>query len=174
MWVVKQCMDAWAEQGRPWKIEDLVSAAADCAAPEGVIDVDAEPLLLDGKMPERLNAELAKRGLATISDTAGNEPVLARLIFESLASRYASALANLEEMLGQKLARIHILGGGSRNKLLTKLTAERTGLPVEGGEAESSTIGNLAVQLAASEAGGQPVSADSIRRWAQKLCQVGG
>jgi hypothetical protein len=23
MWVLKQCMDAWAAQGRPWSIEDL-------------------------------------------------------------------------------------------------------------------------------------------------------
>ena len=98
--------------------------------------------------------------------SAGNEPVFARLIFESLAARYASALAHLEEMLGHKLRRIHILGGGSRNKLLTELTAHRTGLTVESGEPESSTIGNLAVQLAASGAKGQPLTAESVRHWA--------
>jgi rhamnulokinase len=171
MWLIKQCMDSWAAQGRPWKIEDLVAAASACAAPEGVIDVDAEPLLLDGNMPQRIDAELKKLGLAAIPDTAGNEPVFARLIFESLASRYASALANLEQMLGRKLERIHILGGGSRNKLLTKLTAERTGLPVEAGEPESSTIGNFAVQLAASEGKGKPLNPDAVRKWAGRLCQ---
>ena len=169
MWLIKQCMDSWAAQGRPWKIEDIVVAASACPAPEGVIDVDAEPLLLDGNMPERINAELKKLGLAPISDTAGNEPTFARLIFESLASRYATALASLEQMLGRKLERIHILGGGSRNKLLTKLTAERTGLPVEAGEPESSTIGNLAVQLAASETEGRPLNPDAVRKWAKNL-----
>lgn len=169
MWVVKQCMDSWAAQGRVWKIEDLVAAAAKCPPVKDTIDVDAEPLLLDGKMPERINAELTLHGLATIPDTAGNEPVFARLIFESLAARYASALANLEQMLGRKLERIHILGGGSRNKLLTNLTAERTGLPVETGEPESSTIGNFAVQLAADEAKGNPVGPKSLRRWAGLL-----
>ena len=117
-------------------------------------------------------AELTKLGLATIPDTAGNEPVFARLIFESLASRYASALANLEKMLGRKLKRIHVLGGGSRNKLLTSLTAERTGLPVESGEPESSTIGNLAVQLAASESGGKSIGAEVVRYWAGLLSQT--
>lgn len=170
MWLIKQCMDTWAADGRSWTIEDLVQKAAACKAP-GVIDVDAEPLLLDGNMPERINHELSLRGLETIPDVAGNEPVFARVIFESLASRYATALAHLEQMLGRKLDRIHVLGGGSRNKLLIQLTAERTGLPVEAGEAESSTIGNFAVQLATGDAAGSAISAESVRRWAARLCR---
>jgi rhamnulokinase len=122
-------------------------------------------------MPERINHQLWRRRWATIPDIAGNEPVFARVIFESLAARYATALEDLEEMLGRKLDRIHILGGASRNKLLTELTAQRTGLPVEIGEPESSTIGNLAVQLAASEAEGQPFGPESVRKWAARLCQ---
>ena len=169
MWLVKQCMDAWSAEGRPWTIEDLVQKAAACTAFPGIIDVDAEPLLLDSGMPERINHELWRLKLETIPDVAGNEPAFARVIFESLAARYASALASLEKMLGRKLERIHILGGASRNKLLTELTAQRTGLPVEIGEPESTTIGNLAVQLAASEAEGQPISAESVRKWAARL-----
>jgi rhamnulokinase len=170
MWLLKQCMDSWSAAGRPCSIESLVQNAAACKPLEGVIDVDAEPLLLDSNMPERINNELARLGLEPIPDVAGNEPVFARLIFESLAARYASALAALERMLGRKLERIHILGGASRNKLLVQLTEQRTGLPVETGEPESSTLGNLAVQLAASEANGQPLTPDSIRQWAQRLC----
>ena len=158
MWTLKQCMDGWSAEGRCWTIEDLVAQAAAIQTPPAVIDVDAEPLLLDGEMPERINRELQSRGLLLIPDVAGNEPLYARLIFESLASRYASAIAQLKWMLGRKLERIHILGGGSRNKLLTELTTLRTGLPVESGQPESSTIGNLAVQLAASEAHAQPLA----------------
>jgi rhamnulokinase len=128
MWLLKQCMDAWSAEGRAWEIEDLVAQAATSSFP-GTIDVDAEPLLLDSGMPERINHQLWRRRWATIPDVAGNEPVFARVIFESLADRYASALASLEQMLGRKLERIHILGGASRNKLLTELTAQRTGLP---------------------------------------------
>jgi rhamnulokinase len=171
MWIVKQCMDGWAAKGRGWTIEELVQKAAACEAPQGVIDVDSEPLMLDGKMPARINEQLALRGLATIPDVAGNEPVFARLIFESLATRYARAIRNLEEMLGRKLERIHVIGGGSRNKLLNELTAQRTGLPVESGQPESSTIGNFAVQLASVEANGEPLNAEAVRRWAVRLCQ---
>jgi rhamnulokinase len=169
MWMLKQCMDGWAAEGRAQSVEELVEKAAACEA-DGVIDVDAEPLLLDGRMPERINHELELRGLRTIPDLAGNEPAFARLIFESLASRYASARTHLESMLGRKLERIHVLGGGSRNKLLTELTEQYTGLPVEIGEAESSTIGNFAVQLAAAESGGRAIDAAVVRRWAAMLC----
>jgi rhamnulokinase len=172
MWTLKQCMDGWSAEGRPWQIEDLVQKAALCETSPGVIDVDAEPLLLDGQMPARINPELTLRGLPPIPDMAGNEPLFARLIFESLASRYASALEHLEKMLGRKLEGIAILGGGSRNKLLTDLTAQRTSLPVVCGQPESSTIGNFAVQLAASEARGKPLSHKSIRRWAETLCKI--
>ncbi|HEY1902992.1 MAG TPA: FGGY family carbohydrate kinase [Terracidiphilus sp.] len=170
MWLLKQCMDAWSAEGRAWKIEDLIAQAAVSGFP-GVIDVDAEPLLLDSEMPERINHQLWRRRWATIPDIAGNEPVFARVIFESLAERYAFALTSLENLLGRKLDRIHILGGASRNKLVTELTEKRTKRPVEIGHSESSTIGNLAVQLAASESSGQPATASSIRRWAAVLTQ---
>jgi len=171
MWLLKQCMDSWAAEGRPCAIEDLITQAASSSFP-GTIDVDAEPLLLDSDMPERINHQLWRRRWATIPDEPGNEPVFARVIFESLAARYAEALTSLEHMLGRKLDRIHILGGASRNKLLTELTQQRTGRPVEIGHPESSTIGNLAVQLAAGESNGQPIDPTSLRSWAQRLCQA--
>ena len=108
MWLLKQCMDSWSAEGRVWNIEDLIAQAASSGFP-GIINVDAEPLLLDSDMPERINHQLWRRRWATIPDVAGNEPVFARVIFESLAARYATALENLEEMLGRKLERIHIL-----------------------------------------------------------------
>jgi rhamnulokinase len=170
MWVLKQCMDAWSAEGRPWNIEDLIQKASACNT-QSLLDMDAETLMLDSNMPARINSELVRLGHSPVPDTPGNEPVFARIIFESLAARYASALTSLEQMLNRKLARIHILGGASRNKLLTQLTGQRTGLPVEIGHPESSTIGSFAVQLAASEANGQPLSPASIRNWAAHLCR---
>jgi rhamnulokinase len=73
-------------------------------------------------------------------------------------------------MLGRKLTAIHMLGGANRNKLLVRLTEERTGLPVEIGETESTTIGSLAVQLASSESGGEPIRPEAVRAWARELC----
>ncbi len=171
MWVLKQCMDSWAADGRKWSIDDLVQKAAACNATGGVLDMDAETLMLDSGMPQRINGELTRLGFDPIPDVAGNEPLFARTIFESLALRYASATANLEKMLGRKLERIHMIGGATRNKLLVELTEQRTGLKVGIGETESSTIGNLAVQLAASEAAGERVTPAAVRKWAEQLCQ---
>jgi rhamnulokinase len=171
MWVLKQCMDAWAAEGRGWKIEDLVEKAAACNCATGVLDMDADALMLDTDMPQRINKELSRLGFDAISDVAGHEPVFARTIFESLALRYASATANLEKMLGRKLERIHMIGGATRNKLLVGLTEQRTGLKVEIGETESSTVGNLAVQLAASDGDGGAVAPAAVRDWASRLCQ---
>lgn len=171
MWVLKQCMDAWAGQGRGWLIENLVHKAGECDSETGVLDMDAATLMLDTEMPKRINNELTRLGFDAIPDVAGNEPLFARTIFESLARRYASATANLEKMLGRKLERIHMIGGATRNGLLIALTEERTGLKVEIGETESATIGNLAVQLAASEVAGKAVTGAGVRKWAARLCR---
>jgi rhamnulokinase len=67
-----------------------------------------------------------------------------------------------------------MIGGATRNKLLVELTEQRTGLPVEIGETESSTVGNLAVQLAASAAAGDRVTPAAVRQWAARLCRKQG
>jgi len=171
MWLLKQCMDSWAAAGRPWAIEKIVEAAAECNSGTGVLDMDAEPLMLDTDMPQRINNELNRLGFDEIPDVAGNEPIFARTIFESLAIRYASATVNLEKTLGRKLERIHMIGGATRNKCLIALTERQTGLKVEIGETESSTVGSLAIQLAASEAGGKKVTPEAVRKWAKVLCR---
>jgi rhamnulokinase len=169
MWVLKQCMEAWAAEGRLWSIDDLVREAGSRQT-TGVLDMDAEALMLDTEMPRRVNGELGRLGFDPIPDLAGHEPDFARVIFESLAVRYAAAVANLEKMLGRRFERIHMIGGATRNRLLINLTERRTGLGVEIGECESSTIGNFAVQLAADEANGGAVTPESIRRCARWLC----
>ena len=169
MWILKQCLESWRRDGRPWKLERLIAEAAARDDFPGIVPVDAPALMLDDDMPARLNEQLRVSGRAVIEDRAGNEPVFARTIFESLASRYAAVLQSLEHILGRKLNRIHVLGGGSLNQLLTQLTELHTGLPVETGNVESSTVGNFAVQMAVSEAPGKPLSSDSVRNWAKKL-----
>ena len=52
---------------------------------------------------------------------------------------------------GKKLRRLYIVGGGSQNQLLNRLTAKATGLEVRCGAVESSTVGNFAIQLAVNE-----------------------
>lgn len=169
MWILKQCLESWSREGRALELPALIAQAAAVESFPGIVPVDAASLLLVGRMPARINEQLRLAGSAEIADKAGNEPLFARVIFESLAHRYASALHSLEKVLGLSFKRIHILGGGSLNQLLTRLTAERTGLLIQTGHAESSTIGNFAIQLASSATRGRPPSRDGIQHWTQRL-----
>jgi rhamnulokinase len=74
---------------------------------------------------------------------------MVNLILHSLAAKYGEIVSNLAHITGKKFKRIYIVGGGSRNSLLNRLTASATNLEVRCGAVESSTVGNFAVQLAA-------------------------
>lgn len=95
---------------------------------------------------------------------------MASLIFHSLANRYAAVLRQIERHTDRKLRRLFVVGGGSQNEYLNRLTAEATQLEVIRGAAESSTLGNFAVQLATLE-GEQNLGADAgcIAKWARIL-----
>lgn len=169
MWILKQCLKAWRSQGRVLDLTELIDKSNECDTVPGIVNVDAAALLLDGDMPSMINDQLAEEGHARIEDADGNEPVFARVLFESLARRYAETIRDLECTLGHKVERIHVLGGGSLNRLLTRLTAEHCALPVEVGESESSIVGNFAVQLAATARRDAMVSRDAIQQWAEKI-----
>src|SRR5207237_10735310 len=69
-----------------------------------------------------------------------------RCALESLALRYRWVLERLEELSGQKLTVIHVVGGGSQNELLCQLTADACDRPVLAGPVEATAIGNVLVQ----------------------------
>ena len=169
MWLIKQCMDQWAEEGRVWDVAELVAAAEKVAKPEGVLDVDDPDLLLAGRMPQRINAQRVRKGLKALDESSAGAPAVASLIFHSLAARYAEVLGQVAGHGGKKLKRLFVVGGASRNDFLNRLTAEATGLEVFRGSAESSTVGNFAVQMAVLEGSRDAVTgadAEKVSLWA--------
>jgi rhamnulokinase len=135
--------------------------------PEGLLEVDDPALWMQGNMASRINAQRVSRGLKPVEEHSSAMPEFANLIFHSLAHRYAMVLADVEELTGKRLKRLAVVGGGSLNQFLNRLTAETTGLELCLGVAESSTVGNFAVQLATLE------SASNLRgriaHWAKTL-----
>src|SRR5262249_41058565 len=56
----------------------------------------------------------------------------------------------LEDVLGRKIAVVHIVGGGVQNELLTQMTADACAKPVVAGPVEATAIGNILVQAMAT------------------------
>jgi rhamnulokinase len=170
MWLLKQTLaQLWPDEQRS-PMQDLIVAAELLPRPDALLDVDDPDLLLPGRMASRINAQRCKQGLATIEETPASLPQFASLIFHSLAARYAEVLRNAERFTGKRFLRLAIVGGGSLNRFLNRLTAEATGLHIYCGVAESSTIGNFAIQLATWE--GQQNAPSRIAHWAQVLTEL--
>lgn len=169
MWLIRQCLDEWRLRGRNWNIADLCNEAEKATCPDGLIDVDDPDLLLPERMPQRINAQRAKRSLPPLDESPEAAPALASLIFHSLAARYATVLERVALHTGKKLKRLFIVGGANQNAFLNRLTAKATGLEVFRGSPESSTIGNFAVGLATLEGTRDPVAgahAEPVAAWA--------
>ena len=77
-------------------------------------------------------------------------PELLRTVYDSLAACYAAAIKELETGTGQTFESIHIIGGGSRDRLLNELTARATGKKVTAGPVEATATGNIIMQMIAS------------------------
>jgi len=151
MWLLRQCMETWAAEGAHLDIAELVAAAAHAPVPAYTLDVDDPDLLLSGRMPHRINAQLHRRSLPELDPSPANAPAMAAFLFRSLAARYAEVLASVAAITGKRLRKLYIMGGGSQNELLNSLTAQATGLEVHRAGTECSTLGNFAVQLATLE-----------------------
>jgi rhamnulokinase len=172
MWLMKQCQNAWAALGHEPSISDLLHDAEHEPVPQMLLDVDEPDLLRVGEMPQRINRQLVAKGSQPLDEAPTNAPAFTVLIMHSLARRYAETLTRIQKHTGKVIRRIYIVGGGSQNTFLNRLTAEATGFAVHRGSPESSTIGNFAVQLATLESE-LPASsmefAHAVREWSLHL-----
>jgi rhamnulokinase len=169
MWMLRQCMTEWAAE-IDWTVPELIAAAEHLSPPAALLNVDDPDLLLPGEMPARMNRQLKRRGLQPLAEGAEAAPAMTSLILHSLAARYGEIVSSLGQITGKKLRRIYIVGGGSRNTLLNRLTEAATGLEVRCGAVESATIGNFSVQLAALENPQQDgVGVAAVAHWAQQI-----
>ena len=145
------CSNISAHQARAWTIPELIEQARLIAAPEGMpggmLDLEDGDLLLAGTCL-RINAQRKRLGFKPIAESPNSAPHFASLIFHSLAHKYAQVLKDMRKISGKNPQCIYVVGGGSRNDFLNGLTEGATGIKVRCGDVESSTIGNLKVQLA--------------------------
>jgi rhamnulokinase len=122
-----------------------VAAAADVPARRTVVDVDDPVFAPPGDMPARIADAARRTGQPVPEDPAA----VTRCILDSLALAYRRAIRTASTLTGRSVEVVHVVGGGCRNALLCRLTADATGLPVVAGPVEGTAMGNLLTQALA-------------------------
>lgn len=154
MWVLQECRRAWARRGSDYSYSELMERAAAAEASDTVLDLDR--FSAPGDYPALISEFCRDTGQQAPADAGAT----VRVILQSLAARYKEVLEILEQLTGTEIEVIHIVGGGSQNKLLNQLTANATGRRVVAGPAEATAAGNALVQAMGA---GEIASLEEIR-----------
>jgi rhamnulokinase len=145
LWLIHECRRVWAQKGREYSFDQLVALAKDAPALQSLIDPNDPAFADPGDMPARVRAFCAHTGQPEPADPGA----VVRCILESLALKHAQTIDVLASVTGAAPREIHVLGGGARNELLCRWTADAAGLPVLAGPEEATLLGNLLVQAMA-------------------------
>jgi rhamnulokinase len=146
LWLVQQCKKSFEARGKSLDYAELASLAEAAPGPHAIIDPDDGSLVNPPDMPIAMEA-LCR---TTNQPVPASEGAYVRCALESLAAKYATVLAGLEGLAGNKIEVIHVVGGGSRNPLLNQLAANRCRRPIVAGPVETTVLGNLLSQARAA------------------------
>jgi rhamnulokinase len=139
LWLLSETLRQYERDGHAVDLASLLDQAAAAPAPAAVFDTDDPRFLPPGDMPARIEAWYRERGLAP----PGGRAEMVRAIVESLAAAFAANVSAAAELSGKNITTVHIVGGGSQNRLLCQLTADRLGLPLLAGPVEATALGNV-------------------------------
>ena len=146
LWLLSECQRSWAVQGFTPELSALLTAAA--ALPPGgpQINPDDAYFIAPDNMPERIRSAVRRTGEPLADDPAA----ITRCIMDSLAASYARTIRDAERLADRTVDVVHVVGGGSQNRLLCQLTADATGKRVIAGPVEATALGNILVQARAA------------------------
>lgn len=149
LWLLSETVRAWEdEDGEAVDLPELLDAAADVTGDIPLFDADDPSLSAPGDMPARIAAVITASGRFVPRGRAA----FARSIVESIAEAFARAVRTAADLSGREIDGIHLVGGGSLNRLLCQATADRSGVPVIAGPVEATALGNVLVQARALDA----------------------
>ena len=151
MWPLQECRRQWAREGKEYTYAQLTKMASEAGSFAALLNLDYHPFLSPGDMPNKIEQFCRE----TKQKPPAGHPQVVRAILESLALSYRKTLEGLEDIVGRKIAVIHIVGGGAQNELLNQMTADACGRAVVAGPFEATAMGNLLTQaMAVGQCGG--------------------
>ena len=156
LWLLQQCREQWRKTDSGCDYPTLIEEARKTEPFRVLIDPDREQFFSPCDMVSEIDNYCRHTGQAK----PASRGAYVRAILESLALKYRYVLEQLQEVSGRRINTIHIIGGGTRNKMLCQLTANATGKQVITGPAEGTAAGNILMQAMAC---GQVSSLEEIR-----------
>ncbi|MEN3332192.1 MAG: rhamnulokinase [Blastocatellia bacterium] len=146
LWLLESCRKEWAAQGIAVDYDSLLAQVAAIEDESGLIFPDDRRFFNPSSMLTAIAEQMAESNQPYFDAPA----VVARVVLDSLALRYASVLHTIEKLTARKIDGVQIVGGGSRNDYLNQATATATGKPVLAGPVEATVTGNVLVQAIAA------------------------
>jgi sugar (pentulose or hexulose) kinase len=146
LWLVQECRRQWQREGVELSYPEMTDMAQKAEPFARHIEVDYSGFLAPGDMPERINSYLAETSQKAVDDKGQ----MIRMILESLALKYRVIMERIEDITGQNIDCLHIVGGGIQNELLCQFTANAIGKKVVAGPIEATASGNLLIQAKAT------------------------
>lgn len=148
LWPIQECRRFWNSNGNEYSYQYITDKADEAGNSGRWINLNDKRFLKVGDMPNKINAFLEE----TNQSPAENIGEIIRIVLESLAFNYKKTIEVINTMTGQKIPKLHAVGGGIQNELLNQLTADALGIEVIAGPIEGTIVGNIGVQAIASNA----------------------
>lgn len=145
LWLIQESRRQWIREGREYSFMELETLAKEAEPFKCFIDPDAPEFTPAGNIPKRIR-EYCENSGQYVPQTVGE---IMRCIYESLALKYKAAISELEECTGKKFETLYMIGGGTKDKFLSALTANSCGITVSSGPVEATAMGNVLIQLMA-------------------------
>ena len=146
LWMIQESRRQWKREGNDYSFAQLEAWARECRPLRCFVDVDDATFATPGNMPERIR-DYCRRTGRYVPETVGE---VVRCIYESLALKYRSVVEKIQKLRGKPVKVIHVVGGGTKDRFLSAMTADACGIPVAAGPEEATAIGNLMMQTIAA------------------------
>ena len=148
--LLEYAREKWREAGKPHEYDAILSAMADTEPFGPLIDPDDDLFMagtLDGDIVDRIHQYCRETDQA-VPEGVGE---ITRCLLESLAAKTAYALSQLQGAADVQSDQVNVVGGGVKNDVFLRMLAGATGLPVVAGPVEATSLGNLLVQMNATD-----------------------